>query len=329
MRTAAEVIKKPWTESPPRRAWTSCIHERIDYIFISNNYWIDDERPCLTYAMRGHIRMVVSVQGPKQNVHAGVDGGAVVEPTIDLCYILGTLVDGAGRVCVPGFYEDVRASSEDDDAAFDRIAFDTTQYRHELGVQRLAQAAERNALRARWAEPTLSITNVQTSNGDQAFSVIPHKATAQVSIRFVPDQKADEIVTVVRHHLEHEFNKRNSGNQLSVEVVQVSQWWRSETSSPYFGAARAATKEVWGCEPLLVCEGGTMHTTCMLVDHFEAPALHLPMGQSSDGAHLPNERIRIQNLVNGQAVVYSFLEHLSKEGTTEEGDEGDRDELVA
>ena len=46
-----------------------------------------------------------------------------------------------------------------------------------------------------------------------------------------------------------------------------------------------------------------MHTTCVLVNHFNAPALHLPMGQSSDGAHLPNERIRIQNLTNGQVCV--------------------------
>ena len=38
----------------------------------------------------------------RHNLHAGVDGGAVVEPTIDLCQVLGSLVDGNGRVAVPG-----------------------------------------------------------------------------------------------------------------------------------------------------------------------------------------------------------------------------------
>jgi len=38
--------------------------------------------------------------------------------------------------------------------------------------------------------------------------------------------------------------------------------------------------------------------------------VHLPMGQSSDNAHLPGERIRLMNLQKGRAVVRRFLEAL-------------------
>lgn len=38
-----------------------------------------------------------------------------------------------------------------------------------------------------------------------------------------------------------------------------------------------------------------------------AQAVHLPMGQASDHAHLPNERIRLMNLRRGQAVVRRFF----------------------
>ena len=33
-------------------------------------------------------------------------------------------------------------------------------------------------------------------------------------------------------------------------------------------------------------------------------------GQASDSAHLPNERIRVENLVKGKAVIERFLQHL-------------------
>ena len=46
-------------------------------VVISNNYWVDNERPCLTYGMRGVIDLEMWVHGPKRDLHAGVDGGAV------------------------------------------------------------------------------------------------------------------------------------------------------------------------------------------------------------------------------------------------------------
>eukprot|EP00055_Hartaetosiga_balthica_P015193 m.88183 g.88183 ORF g.88183 m.88183 type:complete len:1452 (-) comp8801_c1_seq2:61-4416(-) len=289
----------------------------IDYIFISNNFWIDDETPCVTYAMRGHISLSVSVEGPTHNVHAGVDGGAVIEPTLDLCSILASLTTGDGRVCVPGFYSGVSDPSEDEKKAFANINFNADTYKKRLGVQQLSNAAERDVLKTRWAEPTLSVTDIHTSNHDQEDSILPHIATAQVSIRFVPNQHAEEIISAVKFHLKHEFGKRASGNTMKIDVVNVSPWWKGDLTSKYFECAENAIKKVWGVDPYFVCEGGTMHTTSILVDYYHAPALHLPLGQSSDSAHLPNERIRISNIVKGKEVVQQLLLSL---GRTESDD---------
>ncbi len=42
-----------------------------------------------------------------------------------------------------------------------------------------------------------------------------------------------------------------------------------------------------------------------------APALMIPMGQSSDNCHLANERIRRTNLVKGKNVVRHLLEEVA------------------
>ena len=47
-------------------------------------------------------------------------------------------------------------------------------------------------------------------------------------------------------------------------------------------------------------------------DTFDAPAIHLPMGQSTDNAHLPNERICAHNLHKGKQVVKTLLARLGK-----------------
>lgn len=44
----------------------------------------------------------------------------------------------------------------------------------------------------------------------------------------------------------------------------------------------------------------------------QAPALLLPLGQSSDGAHLPNERIKLENLLRGKSVLTSLFERIAR-----------------
>lgn len=63
-----------------------------------------------------------------------------------------------------------------------------------------------------------------------------------------------------------------------------------------FRAALQAVQDVWCVRPLVVREGGTMPVIRFLQDTLRVPAIHLPIGQASDAAHMPNERIRIVNL---------------------------------
>ena len=41
-------------------------------ILVSNNYWIDDVRPCLTIGMRGAINCELSVSGPRWEWQRGI-----------------------------------------------------------------------------------------------------------------------------------------------------------------------------------------------------------------------------------------------------------------
>lgn len=61
-------------------------------------------------------------------------------------------------------------------------------------------------------------------------------------------------------------------------------------------AAVQAIEDVWSIRPLIVREGGTMPVIRFLQDCLNVPAVHLPLGQASDAAHMPNERIKIINL---------------------------------
>ncbi|KAF8208660.1 hypothetical protein K438DRAFT_1415421, partial [Mycena galopus ATCC 62051] len=67
----------------------------------------------------------------------------------------------------------------------------------------------------------------------------------------------------------------------------------------WFTALESVVQEEWGMEPLRIREGGTIPSVPCVEKEFGCHALHLPMGQSSDQAHLPNERISLDNLRRG------------------------------
>lgn len=80
-------------------------------------------------------------------------------------------------------------------------------------------------------------------------------------------------------------------------------------------AAAQAIEKHWGRPPVYVREGGTVRVTTFLERTLQAPAMHLPLGQASDAPHLPNERLRLLNLVKGVAVLESLLDGLAKAPT--------------
>lgn len=78
-----------------------------DAVCISDNYWLGDTKPCITYGLRGISYYKVAIKGPGRDLHSGVFGGTVHEPMTDLTYILSKLVTPHGEILIPGIMDDV------------------------------------------------------------------------------------------------------------------------------------------------------------------------------------------------------------------------------
>lgn len=49
----------------------------IDYVCISDNYWLGTKKPCLTYGLRGVCYFGVEVECASKDLHSGTFGGNV------------------------------------------------------------------------------------------------------------------------------------------------------------------------------------------------------------------------------------------------------------
>lgn len=86
------------------RTEASGFFKTADCVCISDNYWLGEKKPCLTYGLRGVSYFHLEVTGISKDLHSGVFGGLVHEPMTDLVALMGKLVANDGKILIPGIY---------------------------------------------------------------------------------------------------------------------------------------------------------------------------------------------------------------------------------
>ena len=86
----------------------------VDYVCISDNYWLGKKKPCLTYGLRGICYFFIEIQCCAKDLHSGVFGGTVHEGMADLIYMMNTLLDKDGNILVEGLMDPVAKVTDEE-----------------------------------------------------------------------------------------------------------------------------------------------------------------------------------------------------------------------
>lgn len=287
--------------------------EDVDYVCISDNYWLGENKPCITYGLRGICYFFVEVECSSKDLHSGVFGGTVHEAMNDLIALMGSLVDAKNKILVPGIYDSVAAVSEEESTSYGPIDFCMESYRKDIGHNRLVHDSKQNLLMHRWRYPSLSLHGIQGAfDGVGSKTVIPRKVIGKFSIRLVPDMEPATVEKLVVEHLTALHKKRDSPNTLSVKLGHGGRPWVSDFNHPHYVAGRKAVKSVYGVEPDLTREGGSIPVTLTLEETTGKNVMLLPIGACDDGAHSQNEKINRSNYILGTKLLAAYFHEVSQ-----------------
>ncbi|KAH3666995.1 hypothetical protein WICMUC_005342 [Wickerhamomyces mucosus] len=271
----------------------------IDWILLSNSYWLDESTPCLNYGLRGVISANVEVSSDNPDRHSGVDGGVSREPTIDLIKLLSKLIDDEGKVLIPNFYDPIKPLTSMEEKLYDDI------------VKKAKINIDRPTLLSKWKYPSLTVHKIDVS-GPGNSTIIPQSAKGSLSIRIVPEQNLQETKKQFIKHLEDSFKNIRSDNHLTIKLIHEAEPWLSNPSNDAFQILRQEVINEWNLEPLYIREGGSIPSVRFLEKILDAPAAQIPCGQSTDNAHLNNEKLRVTNLYALRRILQNTFKKLPK-----------------
>ena len=285
----------------------------VDFVCISDNYWLGKERPCLTYGLRGMAYFGVSVECACKDLHSGVYGGAVHEGMTDLMAVMSTLISPSGEIRIPGLNEMVAPVTEEEQRIYPKLDFDPEDFKNEIGATKLMPETKEQLLMSRWRFPSLSIHGIEGAfHGPGAKTVIPRKIIGKFSIRLVPNMKLEEVEKCVVAHLNSEFEKLGSPNKFKASLLHGVEAWVTDVNNPQYVAGREACKKVFGVEPDLTREGGSIPTTLYFQNALNKNVMLLPMGACDDSAHSQNEKLDQRNFFKGMELFVYYFDEMGK-----------------
>ncbi|XP_046911315.2 cytosolic non-specific dipeptidase 2 [Dermatophagoides farinae] len=284
----------------------------VDYVCISDNYWLGTKKPCLTYGLRGLAYFYIEIECAAKDLHSGVYGGSVHEAMTDLVHLFSRLVDSKGNIMITGIMDDVKPLTSEEEKLYHAIDFCANDFCADVGCDRLIHDNKIKTLTHRWRYPSLSIHGIEGAFSDSGSkTVIPKKVNGKFSIRLVPNQDPKKIEKIVVDYLSAEFQKLNSPNKFRAFMVNGGRPWVSSPDSPNFTAGRLATKHVYGVEPDMTREGGSIPVTLTFQEITNKSVMLLPMGAADDGAHSQNEKIDRRNYIEGTKLLAAYIHEIA------------------
>ncbi|MBI5691119.1 MAG: M20/M25/M40 family metallo-hydrolase [Verrucomicrobia bacterium] len=287
--------------------------------------WIVLDGPChpsgrkvVVFGTRGDVNLHLTVFGPKRPLHSGNYGNWAPNPSQRLVHLLASMKDEAGRVLIPGFYDDVTPLTEGERRALAAIPSVEDDLRRDLG---LAQAeVPGRTLFEGFTLPSLNINGIQGANvGAQAANVIPTVARAVLDLRLVAgndtQRQVAKVVAFIKsqgwHVLERDPTDEERARYAKLIRIDAKSGGTNAQRTPLdLPLARAVVAAVQSTVDypvvLLPTLGGTLPTST-IEEMLGVKILTVPVVNADNNQHAENENVKVQALWDGLETYAALL----------------------
>jgi acetylornithine deacetylase/succinyl-diaminopimelate desuccinylase-like protein len=270
--------------SPGLEQFCAQHHDELaaDLLVASDGPRVAAGRPTIFLGTRGTASFTLRVRLRDRSYHSGNWGGALRNPATVLASALSCLVDGRGRILVPGLLPPPMSSI----------------LRAELSVIPVGGDPGDPAVDEGWGEPglsaaervhgwnTLEVLSLAAGNPDTPVGAIPGTAHAHCHLRFVAGTDIAALEQSVRDHLD-----RHGFGMVGIEPGLVMHAARTESDDPWVRFALASLERSTGTPPTLLPNLGGSLPNAAFAGELALPTIWIPHSYPACAQHAPDEHL--------------------------------------
>jgi acetylornithine deacetylase/succinyl-diaminopimelate desuccinylase-like protein len=271
---------------------------------------LPDGRPDIALGFKGALGIRLDLKMLATDAHSSLEA---VAPSAAwrLVQALASIRDRDGTVRIRGFYDKVLAATDEERRAIAAASFsDEEELREMLGVDEFVDGLSGAPLWERASfQPTSNLAGVSTGYSGPGFkTVLPAAASAWLDFRLVPDQQPEEILELLRAHLD-----REGFEDVEVTPIVVARPAKTPLDDPFVRRVVEVAESVSGERASVVpLAPATLPIVASLQEHLAVPGLAAPDNPFYAGsrAHAPNEHIRLEDIEPALRFTYELLRSL-------------------
>nr|WP_315592371.1 M20/M25/M40 family metallo-hydrolase [uncultured Cupriavidus sp.] len=293
---------------------------RNDGMVIFDGPMHQSNQPTLVFGNRGIQLVQLKVFGATQGLHSGHYGNYSANPVQRMASLLASMKDDNGRVRIPGYYTPVKlddrarkimAAVPDDEGALKRRLGIATSEKVGANYQEAMQY------------PSLNVRGIVAGDvGAKARTIIPEVATADIDIRTVPETSPENLVALLKAHIEKQGYHLVNGEPTAEERARYtklasltadeasasSSAARTDLNAPISQWLRRVMEATYGKAPVQIrMMGGTVPTGAA-VQALKSPFVIVPLVNADNNQHSFDENMRLGNYRDGIRTVMGILQ---------------------
>ena len=287
-----------------------------DFLVINDGPVHPSGKATVTYGCRGITTLSLTTFGPIKPQHSGHYGNYAPNPGFQLAQVLATMKDTEGRVTIPGYYDGItlnetaqqvlRSVPDSDTTIASKLQFKTAEKVGSFYQEALQY-------------PSLNIRGLSSGwIGEQARTIVPATATAELDLRLVPESDGTRLKSLVKKHIQNngfyitetmptKEDRMAHDKIMMVMEGSVTDAFRTDLDNPYGQFLVNTMKSTFKEDVVQIrIMGGTVPIS-PFINELKIPAFIVPMVNADNNQHSPNENLRIGQISYGIQTFYSIL----------------------
>ena len=245
-------------------------------------------RPVLIGGVKGCVGLELRCSIADSDLHSA-NGAVVDNPLWRLAVAVASLRDKAGRVLIPGFYDEVLPPSPADRAAIASIPDESAALQSAYGIKSFLEGATGARFYERYClEPVVNVNGFHGGYGDPGSkTVLPKDGFVKLDLRLVPNQRPAQIIALLKAHLE----RIGLGDIEVFETDASLAPARSPLDSPFMQTAIDSARATFKLEPVVQPSSGGSGPMGPFVEILKLPVVCAGISNHKAFVHAPNENI--------------------------------------
>jgi acetylornithine deacetylase/succinyl-diaminopimelate desuccinylase-like protein len=277
---------------------------QADFAHVADTSFFSADVPSVDSGLRGIVYTEVHVRAVDHDLHSGEFGGVSPNPLNSLAHLISRLRDDSGIVTIPGFYRDVASPPRNVLDGWATLGVTPESVAREIGARTIIGDPGYSPLERMWSRPTLDVHGIAGGfTGGGAKTVIPAVASAKISMRLVPDQKADVVFKMFEEAV---LALTPPDVEVRVELIHGDDPVVVPDDTPEIQAAKQALGGVYGKEAVTVRTGGSIPVVGLFQEKLGLPSVLLGFGLPGANLHAPNERFSVDQFHKGIETTVDF-----------------------